>query len=247
MPTPENAPKAADTAHGRFEVTRWSIVLAARGDDPAARGALEILCLNYWYPLYAFVRRQGHQPHDAQDLTQEFFAALLQKGWLEGVAREKGKFRSFLLASMKHFLSNQRDRARAQKRGGGRPPISLDTHSAESRYAMEPVDGTTPEKIFDRRWAITLLEQVLGRLRAELAARGSSVLFDELKASLSGQQSPYAQIGETLSMSEGAVKVAAHRLRRRYRELIREEIAQTVDNEKDVEEELRDLLAALSG
>jgi RNA polymerase sigma factor (sigma-70 family) len=246
MPIPENAPKAPETADGRFAVTRWSVVLAAAGDDPAARGALGILCRTYWYPLYAFVRRQGHQPHDAQDLTQEFFSRLLEKGWLDGVAREKGKFRSFLLASMKHFLSNERDRARAQKRGGGRPPISLDTHSAESRYAMEPVDVATPEKIFERRWAMTLLEQVLARLRDEMTSRGNAALFDELKASLSGQQSSYGQIAGKLAMSEGAVKVAAHRLRQRYRELIREEVAQTVGSEGDVEEELRDLMSALS-
>jgi len=246
MPIPENAPKGPESADGRFALTRWSVVLAAGGDDPAARRALEILCINYWYPLYAFVRRQGHQPHDAQDLTQEFFAKLLEKGWLDGVAREKGKFRSFLLASMKHFLSNERDRARAQKRGGGRSPISLDTHSAESRYAMEPVDIATPEKIFDRRWALTLLEQVLARLRAEMASRGNAALFDELKASLCGQPSPYGQIAAKLDMSEGAVKVAAHRLRQRYRELIREEVAQTVGSEGDVDDELRELMSALS-
>ncbi len=246
MPIPNNAPNAPETADGRFAVTRWSVVLAAGGDDPAARDALEILCRNYWYPLYAFVRRQGHQPHDAQDLTQEFFSKLLEKGWLEGVTREKGKFRSFLLASMKHLLSNQRDRDRAQKRGGGRPPISLDMRSAESRYAMEPVDIATPEKIFDRRWAMTLLDQVLARLRAEVAGRGNAAPFDELKSTLCGQQPCYGQIGEKLGMSEGATKVAAHRLRQRYRELIREEVAQTVDSEGDVEDELRDLMSALS-
>jgi RNA polymerase sigma-70 factor (ECF subfamily) len=147
---------------------------------------------------------------------------------------------------MKHFLSNQRDQARAQKRGGGRPPISLDTHSAESRYAMEPVDGTTPEKIFDRRWAITLLEQVLGRLRGEFSAIGKSALFDELKPTLTGASAPYAQIAARLNMTEGAVKVAAHRLRQRYRELVREEVAQTVGNAGDVDEELRELMSALS-
>jgi RNA polymerase sigma-70 factor (ECF subfamily) len=186
MPIPENAPEAPETADGRFALTRWSVVLAAGGGEPAARGALEILCRNYWYPLYAFVRRQGHQPHDAQDLTQEFFARLLERGWLDGVDRKKGKFRSFLLASMKHFLSNQRDRAAARKRGGCRPPISLDTHFAESRYALEPLDIATPEKIFERRWALTLLEQVLGLLRDEMASRGNAALFDELKATCPG-------------------------------------------------------------
>jgi RNA polymerase sigma-70 factor (ECF subfamily) len=222
------------------------VVLAAQGDQPEAHRALESLCTNYWYPLYAFVRRQGRDPHDAQDLTQAFFAKLLEKGWLDGVAREKGKFRSFLLASMKHFLANERDHAHAQKRGGGRPLISLDAGSAESRYAMEPQDSATPETIFDRRWALTLLEQVIGRLRAEWATAGKSDLFDELKATLSGQQSRYAQIAKRLATSEGAVKVAAHRLRQRYRELIRNEVAQTVGDDGDVDDELRDLMSALS-
>ena len=147
------------------------------GDEQAARGALEYLCTNYWYPVYAFVRRQRHSPHDAQDLTQEFFARLVGKGWLDGVARKKGRFRSFLLASLKHFLANEVDRALAQKRGGGRPLISLDADTAESRYATEPADDMTPEKIFDRRWALMLLEQVLARLRAEFAAGGKSGLL----------------------------------------------------------------------
>ena len=246
MPIPEPLPSAAPS-DSRFGATRWSVVLAARGDEPAARTALQILCENYWYPLYAFVRRQGHDPPDAQDLTQEFFARLLEKGWLESVSREKGRFRSFLLASMKHFLANERDRARALKRGGGRAPVPLDAKSAESRYAIEPADPMTPEKVFDRRWALTLLDQVLKRLRAELAAGGKAVLFEELKPALTGEPTPYARVAEKLGMSEGAVKVAAHRLRRRYREMIRAEVAQTVGNEKDVDEELRDLMSALSG
>jgi RNA polymerase sigma factor (sigma-70 family) len=246
MPIPEPIPSAARSGDGRFAVTRWSVVLAARGDEPAAREAMEYLCTNYWYPLYAFVRRRRHDPHDAHDLTQAFFARLLEKGWLDGVAREKGKFRSFLLAAMKHFLANERDRDRAIKRGGGRAIISLDAQTAESRYATEPQDGATPEKIFDRRWALTLLEQVLSRLRVEMAAGGKEALFEELKATLAGEQSAYARIGQRLGMTEGAVKVAAHRLRQRYRELIRDEIGQTVDNEKDIDEELRDLMSALS-
>ena len=246
MPIPEHTPSAVPSIAGRFEVTRWSVVLAARGDEPAARGALEYLCTNYWYPVYAFVRRQRYDAHDAQDLTQAFFARLLEKGWLDDVAPERGKFRSFLLAAMKHFLSNERDRAHAQKRGGGRSLISLDADSAEFRYATEPVDSMTPEKIFDRRWALMLLEQVLARLRAEMAKAGKTALFDELKPTLTGQPAPHAQIADKLAMTEGAVKVAAHRLRQRYRELIREEVAQTVGDEKDVEEELRDLMSALS-
>jgi RNA polymerase sigma-70 factor (ECF subfamily) len=247
MPLPDSQPSAGRSGDGRFDVTRWSIVLAARGDEPAAREAMEYLCANYWYPLYAFVRRQRHDPHDAHDLTQAFFARLLEKGWLDRVAREKGKFRSFLLAAMKHFLANERDRDRALKRGGGRALISLDAQTAESRYAVETVDGLTPEKIFERRWALQLLEQVLNRLRAEFVAGGKTDLFDQLKSTLSGQEATWGEIANRLAMTEGAVKVAAHRLRRRYRELIREEIAQTVGNERDVDEELRDLMAAVSG
>ncbi len=228
-----------------FNATRWSVVLAAGRGTSEARGALEQLCEIYWYPLYAFVRRQRRGPEDAADLTQSFFAKLLEHQWLDGVAREKGKFRSFLLAAMKHFLANERDRAQAQKRGGGRTLVSLDAQSAESRYATEPRDTRTAERIFDRRWALTLLEQVLTRLRNEMAAGGKSELFDQLKPTLTGQTPPLAHIAEKLHMTEGAVKVAAHRLRRRYRELIREEVAQTVDDEKDVDDELRDLMSAL--
>jgi len=231
---------------GRFEVTRWTMVLAARGNEAAARDAMAYLCSKYWYPLYAFVRRQRHDPHDAHDLTQAFFARLLEKGWLDDVAREKGRFRSFLLAAMKHFLANERDRAHALKRGGGQAIISLDSASAESRYATEPRDDATPEKIFDRRWAMTVLEHVLDRLRAEMKANGKEPLFDELKPTLAGEASAYAAVGQRLGMSEGAVKVAAHRLRQRYRELIRQEVAQTLDDEKDIDEELRDLMSALS-
>ncbi len=230
----------------QFELTRWSIVRAARGDEPEARAALELLCASYWYPVYAFVRRQRQTPHDAQDLTQSFFATLLEKRWLDGVARERGRFRSFLLVSVKHFLANQRDHDRAQKRGGGHRPISLDTSSAEIRYAAEPEDNATPDKIFERRWALTLLERVLSQLRSEMAEGGKQALFDELKPMLAGEQSAYAGIAERLGMTEGAVKVAVHRLRTRYRELIRDEIAQTVGDKNDIDEELRDLMSALS-
>jgi RNA polymerase sigma-70 factor (ECF subfamily) len=246
MPTGENQARAARSAAGGFEVTRWSVVLAARGDAPEAQAALELLCNNYWYPVYAFVRRQQHNPHDAQDLTQSFFAKLLEKRWLDGVAREKGRFRSFLLVSVKHFLANERDHARAQKRGGGRLPISLDADFAESRYAAEPQDGAAPERIFERRWALTLLEQVLARLRAEMTAGGKQALFEELKPMLAGEPSGHGETAARLGMTEGAVKVAAHRLRQRYRELIREEIAQTVDTEQEIDDEMRDLMKALS-
>ena len=229
----------------RFEPTQWSIVLAAGKDQPEARGALEHLCSTYWYPLYAFVRRQRYGPQDAQDLTQEFFARLLEKQWLADVDRSKGRFRSFLLAAMKHFLANEWDHARAQKRGGGRVPISLDAMTAESRYAMEPAALETPERVFERRWALTLLDRVLNHLRDEFAKAGKLAVFDELKSALAGDKTPYSEIGARLGMSEGAVKVAVHRLRGRYRDLIRAEVAQTVDSEAEIEDELRSLMSAL--
>ena len=231
----------------QFRTTHWSVVLlSAQTQVPGSRTALADLCQLYWYPLYAFVRRRGYSASDAQDLTQEFFTRLLEKGWLEGVDQERGRFRSFLLAATKHFLSNERDRAAAQKRGGGKKLLPLDSGEAESRYALEPVDPITAERIFDRRWALTLLDQVLSRLRREFTASGKEELFNELKQTLTGDASSYAQIGERLGMTEGAVKVAAHRLRGRYRDLIRQEVAQTVQSPENVEDELRDLMAALS-
>jgi RNA polymerase sigma factor (sigma-70 family) len=234
---------------GRFATTHWSVVVAARdGDSPQARDALAALCGTYWYPLYAFVRRQGNSADAAQDLTQEFFARLLEKDFLAVVDREKGKFRSFLLAACKHFLSNERDRARAQKRGGGRQPLSIDARDAESRYLLEPADPLTPEKLFERRWALTLLEQVLARLRDEFGRAGKEQLFDRLKSYLTGAPdgASYAEAASELEMSEGAVKVAVHRLRRRYRDLLHDEIARTTDSPADVDDEIRCLFAALA-
>ena len=223
------------------------MVLHARGDSAGAQAALAKLCAAYWYPLYAFVRRQGLGEHDAQDLTQEFFARLLQKGWLGDVERERGRFRSFLLAAMKHFLANEWDRSRAKKRGGGVATLALDAMSAETRYRHEPADTQTAEKLFDRRWALTLLDQVLARLRAEMLAAGKLADFDALKFCLSGEKTAYAEVARTLGMSEGAVKVAVHRLRERYRALLRAEIAETVATSDEIDGELRHLLAALSG
>jgi RNA polymerase sigma factor (sigma-70 family) len=205
-----------------------------------------VLCENYWYPLYAFVRRAGHSPHDAQDLTQEFFARLIAKSWLHDVHPERGRFRSFLLVAMKHFLANEWDRARRLKRGGGQAVISLDAGLAEERYAREPTDAMSAEQIFDRRWAFTLLERVLGRLRAEFAAIGKAVVFAELEPGLTGAKLDYATIAARLSLSEGAVRIAVHRLRLRYRDLVRAEIAETVDTEADIEAELKHLFAALA-
>jgi RNA polymerase sigma-70 factor (ECF subfamily) len=223
--------------------------MQAGTDSAQAQEALEALCGNYWYPLYAYVRRQGHNPHDAQDLTQAFFARLLEKNYLADVQREKGRFRSFLLASLKHFLANEWDRERALKRGGGRKLIALDEDSAESRYKLEPKDDLSADKIYERRWALTLLDQVLSKLRTEFEADGKTQQFDTLKDYLaSGRTSvSYAQAAERLGMNEGAVKVAVHRLRKRYRELLRAEIAQTVATASEIDAEIRYLFAALSG
>jgi RNA polymerase sigma-70 factor (ECF subfamily) len=207
--------------------------------------ALAQLCEAYWYPLYAYVRRQGRTPHDAQDLTQEFFLRLLKKGWLETVERERGRFRSWLLASMKHFLINEWDKARAERRGGGAIVFSVDEPAAEERLRAEPAE-VSAEQLYERRWASTLLDQVLARLRAEMANAGKVALFEALKFCLTGEQRRYAEVAGELGLSEGAVKVAVHRLRERYRALIREEIAQTVASPSEIEDELRALLAALS-
>jgi len=231
----------------RFATTHWSIVVSA-GDQrsPEASRALATLCEHYWFPLYAFVRRAGHSTEDAQDLTQEFFVHLLAKNSLAVADRQRGRFRSFLLGAMKHFLADQRDRARARKRGGTKTVISFDSLNAETRYRLEPASDLTPEKMFEKQWALWLLEHVLSRLHAELVAEGKSALFDALKDALTGAPSAtYAAIGAELGMSEGAVKVAAHRMRCRYRALLREEISQTVANSEEIGEEIRYLLSCL--
>ena len=233
-----------------FAMTRWSVVLAAgQNDSVGAKEALENLCRIYWPPLYAFVRRQGHSPADAQDLTQEFFARLLAKNYLGAVDPSKGRFRSFLLASLKHFLANEWDKAKAAKRGGGGLVlVPINTDAAETACGIDPADQVTPEKLFQRRWAMTLLEQVLARLREEHAASGKSGLFDELKGTLTGQRDslPYAAIAMRLGMSEVAIKVTVHRLRQRYREILREEISHTVPGPGEIEDEIRALFSALS-
>ncbi|PYI87000.1 MAG: RNA polymerase subunit sigma-24 [Verrucomicrobia bacterium] len=222
--------------------------MAASGQSTVAREALETLCRTYWPPIYAFVRREGHSPHDAEDLTQGFFQRFLEKNYLGAVDRSKGRFRSYLLASLKHFLANEWDKARAQKRGGGQVLVPLDTAALETKWHGEPADNLTAERLFDRRWALTLLERVLARLREEHVRDGKSKLFEELKATLTGERSsiPYARIGQGMKMNEGAVKVAVHRLRQRYRELIRAEIAATVATPAEVEDEMRSLFAALN-
>ena len=231
-----------------FATTHWTVVLTAqRQDSSRAFDALSQLCQTYWYPLYAYVRRRGYDPHDAQDLTQEFFARLLEKDYLGSVAREKGKFRSFLLASMNHFLAKEWNRAHRQKRGGGCAIVSLQDDSAENRYRQEPAAGLAADQLFDRRWAMTLLESAMTRLRQESIDGGKAPLFEELKVFISGGRTEegYAGVAARLNLSEGALKVAAHRLRKRYGEILREEIAQTVSSAEEVEEEIRYLFQVL--
>jgi len=241
--------QSSDRAHPQgFATTRWSLVLAAgRGDAPEAAAALAALCQTYWYPLYAFVRRSGHPADEARDLTQEFFARLLEKHSLRAADSERGRFRSFLLTALKRFLSKQRHQARAQKRGGGRKPLSLDFEEGESRYRLEPVTEVTAEAIYERHWALTLLEQVMARLRDEFERAGKPDAFDRLKVFLTGEAAApsYRAVAVELGMTEGAVKVAVHRLRRRFRERVLAEIAQTVAAPADVDEELRHLFEAV--
>jgi RNA polymerase sigma-70 factor (ECF subfamily) len=223
------------------------VLAAGRGASPDADAALAALCQTYWYPLYAYVRRQGHQPDDAQDLTQAFFARLLEKHYLQTADPERGRFRSFLLTAFQRFLSKERDRQRAQRRGGGRKLLPLDFEAGERRYGLEPAHEATAEKVYEQRWALTLLDRVLARLRDEFDRAGKQKDFDCLKVYLTGEAGTpsYQEAAAGLAMTEGAVKVAVHRLRRRYRDLVREEIAQTVADPQDVDEELRHLLVAL--
>ena len=224
-----------------FVTTHWSVVLAAGGKDTVrARDALARLCQTYWYPLYAYVRQRGYAPHDAQDLTQEFFARLLEKNTLGAITREKGKFRSFLLTTLNHFLVDEWNKARAQKRGGGQV-VSLDARDAETRFAREPVDALTPERLFEQNWALALLDLVYRQLQHEYETGGKGAIFNELKSCLTGARSsvPYAVLAPRLKMSENTVKTSVHRLRRRYRELLRAEVAHTVTSPGEVEEELR--------
>ena len=222
--------------------------MAGKKDSPEADRALATLCEMYWYPLYAFVRRQGYSSHDAQDLTQGFFARLLQRDDLKGLDPRKGKFRAFLLASLKHFIANEWDRTQTQKRGGGQTIIHLDAKTAEERYALEPVDEMTPERLYERRWADTILQQVFTRLRLESDAAGKSQRFDELRPFLMDEPSAdsYAEAANRLGMTESAVKSAAHRMRQRVGELLREEIGHTVADSREIDGEIRCLLAALA-
>ena len=254
MSAPEpSAATASNPVHRGpvFVTTQWSVVLTAAQPEAAQAGAaLEKLCRTYWYPLYAYVRRRGHAPADAQDLTQAFFARLLERNWVGAADRERGRFRTFLLTAMNRFLADEWDRGRAQKRGGDRVHVPLQLDTAETRYGVEPADAAaTPEQSYERRWALTLLDTVLQRLRGEYERAGRGALFAGLNGSLIGgrESQPYAELAGQLNLREGAVKVAVHRLRKRYRELLRAEIAQTLTATEEVDEELRHLFSVLAG
>ncbi len=248
--TSEDATEAGAAPRDYFATTHWTVVLTAgRGSTPQADVALEELCRTYWYPLYAYIRRHSDTREDAEDLTQAFFVRFLEKNYLERLSSEKGRFRAFLLAALKHFLANEWDKANRLKRGGGLRPLSLDWQSADTRYQIDPADDLSPDKLYDRAWAVTLLERVIGRLRDESDADGRSTLFEQLKPFLMVGQSaiPYAQAAAGLELSEGAIRVAVHRLRRRYRQLLWEEIGQTLADPALVEEEMRSLFSAFAG
>jgi len=231
-----------------FATTHWSVVLKA-GDAPGDEStrALDALCRGYWYPLYAYIRRLGHSPHDGQDLTQSFFAYLLEKRLLAKADPESGRFRSFLLGSLKNFMANEWRRQSAQKRGAGQT-ISFDTQDAEERYAVEPADESNPQSLYEQAWAVAVLEQAAALLEAEYARAGKQAMFDRLAPCLQGdrQDLTYTQLGAQLNMTEGAMKVAAHRLRQRYREVLRAAVANTVADPLEVDGELRYLMRALS-
>ena len=243
-PINENALPNAASGHSVFATTHWSVVLKAGSDSPAAQDALAVLCRTYWQPLYAYARRRGHSPADAQDLTQEFFVSFMRRNAFGAASPGKGKFRSFLLASMSHFLADEWDKSRAQKRGGGQI-IILDSDAAEN--ALQSMETLSPEELYDKQWALTLLEEVYLQLQSEYRKENKAALFDALRFSLMGERSavPYEELANRLGLSEGAVKVAVHRLRKRYRHCLREKIAMTVTTPDEVEEELRFLVQAL--
>lgn len=244
-----NVRSASERLPDIFATTHWSVILtAAHSDSTRAGAALEHLCRSYWYPIYHFVRRQGHSTHDAQDFTQEFFARLLEKNWIAQADQSRGRFRSFLLMIVKRFLAAEWHKANAQKRAGGLRCPSLPLHTAETRYASEPADTGTPDQAFEKQWALTLLGTVVRELRADYEQDGNGNRFDALKPCLLGRSEaqPYAELALKLEMTEGAVKVAVHRLRQRYRERLKAEIAHTVADPAEVEPELHHLFRVLS-
>jgi RNA polymerase sigma-70 factor (ECF subfamily) len=247
--TEESDGHPADRPEPLFVTTHWSVVLAAgHGDTTRAGDALACLCKTYWYPLYAYARRRGCSPPDAQDLTQEFFARLLEGNWVVEADRQRGRFRSFLLSAMKHFMANEWNRALAQKRGGGNPLFSLDDDSAEHRYRLEPAEKATPESLFERGWALALLEGVLARLEEEHRREGKQAWMEAMRPALTTDRGAldYAGMAHKLDITETAARVAVHRLRQRYRQLIRAEVASTVASPEEVEAEMHHLFQVLT-
>jgi RNA polymerase sigma factor (sigma-70 family) len=235
--------------HNYFATTHWTVVIAAgQSQTPLARAALDELCQAYWYPLYAYVRRRGHSPEDAEDLTQEFFRTLIEKEYLKSADRDKGRFRAFLLVALQRFLANEWDRARAQKRGGGVAAVRLDTSAAETRYQVEPGTDVNAERVYDRGWAMALLAKAMSRLRAEFVHAGRADEFEQTKECLTADRGSldYPSLAARTGMSEGALRVAIHRLRKRFREVFREEVANTVPDPLEIDGEMRHLMAALS-
>jgi RNA polymerase sigma-70 factor (ECF subfamily) len=244
-----NSADAGATPRSAFVTTHWSVVVkAGQSDTPRVHQALSHLCETYWYPLYTYVRKRGYSPEDAQDLTQEFFARLLERKWVSEANQERGRFRSFLLSAMNHFLADEWDKARAQKRGGGVTKVPLQLGTAETRYGVEPADPITPEQSFERRWALTLLEQVLKCLQQDYEQEGKAKLFAELRFAISADQAaiPYAELAARLGMSEAAIRVSVYRLRKEYRQALRAQIAETVTDEAEVAAELAYLREILS-
>jgi RNA polymerase sigma-70 factor (ECF subfamily) len=247
--TSEHSTPASTAPGDIFATTHWTVVLAAgRRHTPQSDGALEELCRTYWFPLYAYVRRRGHIKEDAEDLTQAFFARFLARNYLAGLSAERGRFRAFLLASLKHFLANEWKKSQRLKRGGGEKLLSLDWRTADTQFQVAATNEPSPDKAFDREWALALLAKVIERLRVECESDGKAKLFGQLKIFLTagkGEQS-HTEAAKRLGMDETAVRVAVHRLRKRYRILLRDEIAQTLADAADVDEEMRALFGAFS-
>lgn len=248
--TPSQARQSDKASQACFATTRWSVVLSAQDKQSSqCRQALDGLCRTYWFPLYAFVRRQGCTSDQAADFTQGFFARCLEKDWLDQVDRSKGRFRSFLLAAIKHHMSNERAKQRAKKRGGGKAIFSLDVETAETRYRIEPEVTTTPDQLFERQWALALLDTVLKDLQGQYQDEGRENVFNAIKPCLTGQSGtlPYSELADMLQCTEGAVRVMVHRLKKRYRDLLRRHVADTVASPEDVEAEMQHLRKVLSG
>jgi RNA polymerase sigma factor (sigma-70 family) len=245
----DNGARATPAPSGAFTTTHWSVVLAAADQErPEAAQALETLCRTYWYPLYAYVRRRGRAPEDAQDLIQEFFARFLARNYLASVDRQRGRFRSYLLGAVNHFLADDWDRRHRLKRRIQACPVPFDAASGEDRYTLEPIDERSPDRLFERRWALTLLDLVLGQLRREYQDGGKERLFAALSIFLTGEAEGegYHQAAETLNMTEGAVRVAVHRFRQRYGDLFRQAVADTVETPEEIADEMRHLRRVLS-